>query len=69
VDAKRDRADGAELDKVFALDVVHFDVTVKPSREFRRHERFELLVPGAAGETAGYEECLVTGRNAQTLEL
>jgi hypothetical protein len=69
VDAKRNRADGAELDEVFALDVVHFDMTVKATRELRRDERLELLVPCAAREAARDEQRLVSGRNAEALEL
>ena len=68
VDAKGDRAGGAELDEVFALDVVHLDVTVEAPRELRRDQRLELLVPRPARETARDEEGLVAGRNAEALQ-
>ena len=51
VDTKRDRTGGAELDEVVALDVVHFDMTVEPTRELRRDQRLEQLVPRATRET------------------
>ncbi len=67
--AKRDRAGGAQLDEVLAFDVVHFDVTVKASRELGRDERLELVVSCAAGETTRHEQRLVSGRNAEPLQL
>src|SRR3989442_5018559 len=44
-------------------------MAVEAPRELRRDESFELLVPGAPGETPGYEQRLVPGRNPQSLEL
>jgi hypothetical protein len=69
VDAERHGASAAELDQVVALDVMNLDVAVKASREVRRDERLELIVPGAAGKAARNEQRLVAGRDAQPLEL
>ena len=69
VDAKRDRAGGAELDEILALGVVHLDVTVEAPRELRRNQCLELFVPRAACEPARDEQRLVAGRNAQPFEL
>ena len=55
MDPKRDRADGAQFDEVFALDVVHLDVTVEVTRELRRDECLELVVPCAAAEATRHQ--------------
>ena len=69
VDAKRNRAGAADLDEVLALGVVHLDVAVEAPRELRRDQCLELLVARAAREPARDEQRLVSGRNAQPLEL
>ena len=59
----------AELDQVLPLDVVHLDVTVEVAREFRRDECLQLLVARASGQSAGDEERLVAGGNAEPFQL
>ncbi len=69
VDAKRDRADTADLDEILALGVMHLDVAVEAPRELRRDQCLELFVARAACEPARDEQRLVAGRNAQPFEL
>src|SRR6185295_4665119 len=67
--AQGDRARAADLHQIFALDVMHFDMTVEAARKLRRDQRFEPIASCAPREPAGDEQCLVARWNSQPLEL
>jgi hypothetical protein len=68
VNPERNSIRRADLDEVFALDVVHLHVAVKAAGELRRHERLELFVAGPARHPSGHEQRLVSGRNSEAFE-